>query len=151
MAKESKSKSLKHPWGNDSPSKFHAKAVAGLKTGEQSSVMRAIVNQLELTPEHTQLLAEERLRVWKQLDTPSLFLANQFVDVKTLIDAKLLSGLQPGSKEYIELMKLLLEFNKEYNRLTQVSADKKAEAFARSFSRSDDVVIDISEKKDDKD
>jgi hypothetical protein len=55
--------------------------------------------------------------------------------------------MDPTSKDYREMMKLYLEFIKEYNRLTQVSADKKMEAFSRSFSQSDEIVIDMKEEE----
>lgn len=125
---------------------LHQRTVAPLKDGARSVVMQEVVNKMELTPEQTEMLAEERLRTWKRLNTPALFIADQFIDIKTVVDAKLMQGMDPTSKDYREMMKLMLEFTKEYNKLTQVTADKKMEAFSKSFSTSDDdkdIVFDI--------
>jgi len=126
------------------PSAYHQRSVAALKTGRHSAIMQNIVEQMELTPEQTELLSAERLNAWKRLSTPALFIADQFIDIKTVVDAKLMKGMDPAGKDYREMMKLMLEFTKEYNKLTQVSADKKMEAFSRSFSTTDDLVFDVA-------
>jgi len=128
------------------PAALHQRTVAPLKHGETSKVMQEIINREELSPEQKEVLAEEKLRLWKKMQTPALMLMDEFVELKTLINAKLMNGnIDITDKSYQALAKLLLELTKETNRLTQVSADKKMEAFTKSFSSSEDLVFDITE------
>ncbi|GAG89914.1 unnamed protein product [marine sediment metagenome] len=70
-------------------------------------------------------------------------LMDEYANYKTMINGKLLEGADPSSKEIQASLKLLLDISKEINRLTQVSADKKFEAFTKDLSPDGDMVIEV--------
>ena len=125
-----------------SPAAYHQRTVANLKHGGSSRVMQQIIKREELTPEQTEILAEEKMSLWKRMQTPALMLMDEYVELKNVINAKLMSGtMDVTDKEYQALAKILLDLTKETNRLTQVSADKKMEAFGKAFD--EEEVIDV--------
>lgn len=123
-----------------------------MKSGSQSRFMNEIIKQQELTDEHTKLLADARLEAWKQLQTPATWLADQLVNLQTIIQAKQLKGEDPTSQEILQASRLLLDFAKEFNRLQTLSADKRADMFSKFFDGSgEDFVFDLRSGGDEKD
>lgn len=149
------SKKMGRPLGKKSgytvtPAAYHQRSVAAMKTGETSAIMQQIIGKEELTPEQTELLAQERLSLWKKMQTPAIMLMDEYIDLKTMINAKLINGkMDISHKEYTALAKLLLDISKEVNRLTQVSADKKMEVFDKGWSGDDVVDVEFDLEDDD--
>lgn len=122
---------------------WHQRVTAPLKTGEHSLVMKNIIQKQGLTEKEQEILVDEKISIWKKFNTPALMLMDEYANYKTLVNAKLLAGDDPTSKEIQGCLKLLLDIAKEINRLRTVSADKRFEAFSKSFSSSDEIVIDV--------
>lgn len=135
-----------------SPATQHQRSVAPLKHGNTSRVMAEIINQQEVSPQHKEILAQERLDIWKKFQTPTLMLMDEYANFKTLVNMKMLKGEDPTSKEFREWGKFLLDITKELNRLTQVSADTKAKAavaMSKGFNAEEDdedIVIEVNGK-----
>ncbi len=128
---------------------YHQRVMAPMKHGENSALYQAIIERKDLSPEHKEILANEKIRIWKKFDTPAVMLMDEYAQFKTMMNVKMLEGEDPTSKDMRECMKLLLDISKEINRLTHVSADKKMEIFGKSFSRSNEIEIEIKgETKD---
>ena len=111
----------------------------------RDNIFKEIVKRQEgMTPELQEKLEDHKLRIWKSFDNPSMMLVSEYADFKALLALKQLQAKDPTNKDIRECMKLLLDIAKEVNRLTQVSADKKAEVFTKSFSRSEEeIVVDM--------
>jgi len=129
---------------------LHQRTVAPLKSGKYSKFVQNVIEKQGLTPQETEVLSLERQELWKKMQTPVIMLMDEYVDLKTLIQARQLSkdGEILG-KDVLSASKLLLDISKEINRLTQVTNKDKFEAYTRSFSESDElefeVVTDVTE------
>ena len=132
-----------------SPQAYHQRCVAPLKDGKQSLIVQEIINKLDLPPEQQKLLSDEKMLIWKRFQTPALMLMDEYANFKTLVNAKMLKGVDPTGKDIRDCLKLLLDISKEINRLSTVSADKKFEAFSKSFGGEKEIVIEV-ETEDDK-
>ena len=120
-----------------SPDAWHQRVSAWMRTPQGSSssyIMDNVVKRFELSAEETEALADEKIRLWKKLGTPALFIADEFINLRTYMNAKLMKGLDPTSKEFERMSRLFLDFMKEYNRLTQVSAKDQLEVFTKNFA-----------------
>jgi len=110
----------------------------------RDQMFKEIIQRQEgMTPELQKQLEARKLQIWKQFNTPALMLIDEYARFKTLVEMKQLQSKDPTNKEIRECLRLLLDISKEVNRLSTVSADKKFEAMTKSFSRSDEIVVDV--------
>jgi len=124
---------------------WHHRVCAPLRSGNSSKIMDAVFENLGVPDDKRELLIERKMDIWKRFQTPVLMLVEEYTNLKVAYEAKLLVGSDPSSKELLNMTKVLLEISKEINRLTQVSANKKFEAFTKKFDSegSEDLIIEV--------
>lgn len=127
-----------------SPATYHQRCMAHLKDGKDSNIVQYIINKKGLTEEETQVLSQERVKLWKNMQTPVLLLMNEYSDLKTLINLERMRNEEILSKDVLKASELLLNIAKEMNRLTTVSADKKMEAWSKSWNGEEDITIEMN-------
>jgi len=136
---------------NLTPAAYDARINNPMKHGNDSKLFSEIIKRQELTGPEQEILIEEKINIWKRFNSPVLMLMDEYSQYKTLINSKLLKGEDPTGRDIRESLKFLLDISKEVNRLTQVSADKKADIFSKNVYGSDfEVEIDGNIAKSDK-
>lgn len=133
------------------PSAWHQRVLASMKDGNSSKVLNAIFNNIGISETNKAIIEEEQLKRWKLLGTPTALLMSEYNKWATIIDAKLVSGLNPTDSEILQASKHLLDLAKEINRLTQVTAKDKLEVFSKRFDseNAEDIVYDVEEVVED--
>jgi len=151
MVKQGRPLGAKNKNGYDmTAAAYHQRVMANIsRHGTESSLIyNAVMKEQGLSESQIELLNKEKIAIWKKFDTPSIMLMDEYAMFKTMVNMKMLKGVDPTDKEMRECLRLLLDIAKEINRLRTVSADKKFEAFTKSFSESDEIEIDITPEQD---
>ena len=131
------------------PAALEQKRVNMANINGKSYIIDKVIQDANLSDEQQLVLKEERTQLWKKLSSPVLLLTDEYAEIKTLINLKRVKGEDVLSKDILSASKLLLEIAKEVNRLTQVSADKKLDVYAKSWNKdTEDIVINVSKEDD---
>jgi len=115
---------------------------ANLKEGGHSKTLKAILNNMGMSEENQKELEIAQIQIWKDMQTPVALLTKEYAFFRSILDAKMMSGVDPTDKDIMNCMKLLLDISKEVNRLSQLSAKDKVDVLSRNWSDGD-IVIDM--------
>ncbi len=133
-----------------SPEAYLVRCYANLKDGSNSKVWKQIIESEDSKGVLADELKKYKLEAWKQLGTPLMFLANEVVNMKAYYEMLLANGkLSPD--DFLKYQKVLLEFLKEFNKYTLVSADTKAGVLKATVSEEQELdvpVVDVEAKPD---
>lgn len=132
-----------------SPEAYMVRCYANLKDGTHSKVWKEIIEREDDSGKFAEEFKKYKLEAWKKLGTPLMFLAEEVTNMKAYYEMLLMNGkLRP--KDFLNYQKVLLEFIKEFNKYTLVSADTKAgvlKALVDEEKEFDVPVVDVPVKK----
>ena len=106
-------------------------------------------NAGELNEEQKKELIDYKMQIWRNLGTPTYFMSEKIAETEMLMKLKMMQGNEVDYKEVQGYLKLLLDWTKELNKYTQVSADKKIDV-VRGLDALDGMTIDVEVKEDEK-
>lgn len=132
-----------------SPSAYLVRCYANLKDGTHSKVWKEIIEKEDESGLIAKELKKYKLEAWKKLGTPLMFLAEEVTNMKAYFEMLLVNGkLDPDY--FLKYQRVLLEFLKEFNKYTLVSADAKAgvlKALIDEDKEFDVPVVDVKVKE----
>jgi len=109
-----------------SPEARVQRQLAPLKHGKYSQVMSKVIKENDKKDVFDGELEKYKLEAWRKLAAnPAMFLAERLVTMEAFVNSKLANG-DIDDETFIKYQRLLLDFAKEVNKYSQVSADTKA-------------------------
>lgn len=120
-----------------------------LKINGKSYIIDNAIKDSSLTSDQKEAIQFERKEIWRKLSSPAILLADEYAELKTLINIKRMESGEYLSKDLLSASKVLLDISKEINRLTQVSADKKIDLISKNFNAEDELTFDVDIGEDD--
>ena len=125
-----------------SPEAYIQRCHAPLKDGTHSKVWKEIIEMDDDSGEWSELFKQYKLEAWKKLGSPLMFIAEEVANMKAYFDMLMYNG-KLNKETFLKYQKVLLEFVKEINKYTQVSADTMVNVMKTQISEDKEMDVPV--------